>query len=249
MEQAINMLNTGRIDRLKIPKVVHFIFEPVYVTELPESWKINRDKFINLHPEYIVYDWDFEKIEHFIATNYSEYDDKYRSINLLPIQRLDIARYFILYHFGGMYIDYDIQWYTKMPLKLHTYNCVLLKEKNFVSLHQVTNALIMCEPKSNLMKEMINNIQYDIIITSGDFKGVLNTTGPGKLSKVLYKYLNKYCCSKLDTWVDSIPLTLKQDDQQILILPTCYAQSTKSFIHQYDCSWSSKNKSDTYGYL
>ena len=47
------------------------------------------------------------------------------------ILKLDYIRYFILHHFGGIYVDYDIEWYRKLPLILHNYELVFVREDDF----------------------------------------------------------------------------------------------------------------------
>ena len=54
------------------------------------------------------YFWDQNRIESFIKNEYPNYWDIYNKCNIL-VQKLDVARYLILYHYGGCYMDMDME--------------------------------------------------------------------------------------------------------------------------------------------
>jgi len=57
--------------------------------------------------------WTDESTRSFIALHYPWFLQKYNAYKY-DIQRVDVARYFILYHFGGIYIDMDIGCRTSL---------------------------------------------------------------------------------------------------------------------------------------
>lgn len=54
------------------------------------------------------YFWDQTRIETFIKNEYPNYWDTYNKCNIL-VQKLDVVRYLILYHYGGCYMDMDME--------------------------------------------------------------------------------------------------------------------------------------------
>ncbi|KAG4436121.1 hypothetical protein IFR05_008400 [Cadophora sp. M221] len=86
-----------------IPKIIH----QTYINEsIPERWQAGQKSCIDLHEDYEYILWTDEKSRDFIATEYPWALDNFDSYNF-PIQRADAIRYFILAHYGGIYIDLD----------------------------------------------------------------------------------------------------------------------------------------------
>lgn len=90
-------------DHLLIPKIIHQTYKN---TSIPEGWQFARKTCIDLHPDYEHRLWTDASSRVFIADEYPWFLatwDGYR----FPIQRADAIRYFVLSHFGGVYIDLD----------------------------------------------------------------------------------------------------------------------------------------------
>ena len=90
-----------------IPKIIHQVWSniceplPQFFSELMETWE-------KCHPgwEYVL--WDNEMMNSFMRKFYTDYWIPYNSIKY-NIQKWDMIRYFILYHYGGMYADADYE--------------------------------------------------------------------------------------------------------------------------------------------
>ncbi|ATZ48182.1 hypothetical protein BCIN_03g04220 [Botrytis cinerea B05.10] len=86
-----------------IPKIIH----QTYINEsIPERWKAGQQSCIELHDDYEYKLWTDEASRAFIATEYPWFLDTFDSYPF-PIQRADSIRYFVLAHYGGIYIDLD----------------------------------------------------------------------------------------------------------------------------------------------
>ncbi|OWP05066.1 glycosyltransferase family 32 protein [Marssonina coronariae] len=95
-----NSINNGT---QLIPKIIH----QTYINEsIPERWKKGQQACVNLHDDYEYILWTDEKSRDFIATEYPWALDNFDSYKF-PIQRADAIRYFVLAHYGGIYIDLD----------------------------------------------------------------------------------------------------------------------------------------------
>jgi mannosyltransferase OCH1-like enzyme len=86
-----------------IPKIIH----QTYInTSIPERWREARESCIKMHPDYEYKFWSDEDSLTFIEKEYPWFLDTFNSY-IHPIQRADAIRYFILVHYGGIYIDLD----------------------------------------------------------------------------------------------------------------------------------------------
>ncbi|KAF2868533.1 nucleotide-diphospho-sugar transferase [Massariosphaeria phaeospora] len=97
--------NSGAIsDRPQlIPKIIH----QTYINEsLPEHWKGPQKSCLDLHTDYEYKLWTDKKSREFIAAEYPWFLETFDGYKY-PIQRADAIRYFVLHHFGGIYIDLD----------------------------------------------------------------------------------------------------------------------------------------------
>ncbi len=87
------------------PKRIHQIWT---TTDVPDKWRILQQHCQFINPEYEYNLWTHADIEIFLKEHYPWFMDTYTNYPF-PVERLDAARYFILYHFGGVYIDMDME--------------------------------------------------------------------------------------------------------------------------------------------
>lgn len=88
----------------RIPKIIH----QTYINEsIPQRWRAAQQACIDLHtPDYEYILWTDQKAHDFIAQEYHWFLDTFEGY-AHPIQRADAIRYFVLAHYGGVYIDLD----------------------------------------------------------------------------------------------------------------------------------------------
>lgn len=97
--------NSGKISERPrlIPKIIH----QTYINEsIPEHWQAPQQSCLDLHPDYEYKLWTDKKSREFIAAEYPWFLETFDGYEF-PIQRADAIRYFVLAHFGGIYIDLD----------------------------------------------------------------------------------------------------------------------------------------------
>lgn len=89
-----------------IPKIIH----QTYINDsVPLIWQEAQASCLNLHKaedgwEYMM--WTDSKSREFILNEYPEFLETFDAYPF-PIQRADAIRYFVLAHYGGIYIDLD----------------------------------------------------------------------------------------------------------------------------------------------
>ncbi|KAG0641678.1 nucleotide-diphospho-sugar transferase [Tuber brumale] len=86
-----------------IPKIIHQTWQNETV---PEKWREAQQSCLDLHGDYEYKLWTNEKARDFVAKEYPWFIGTYDSYPY-PIMRADAIRYFVLAHFGGIYIDLD----------------------------------------------------------------------------------------------------------------------------------------------
>lgn len=87
-----------------VPKVLHQTWQ---TAEVPAKWAAARQSCIDLHPDYEHRLWTDADGLQFITEHYAWFLPTYLSYTY-NIQRVDVLRYFILLHHGGIYIDLDM---------------------------------------------------------------------------------------------------------------------------------------------
>ncbi|ODQ79781.1 glycosyltransferase family 32 protein [Babjeviella inositovora NRRL Y-12698] len=86
-----------------IPRIIHQTYK---TAEIPEIWKAGQQACKDLHPDYQYILWTDELARDFIAKEYPWFLPTWDAYPY-PIERADAIRYFVLSHYGGVYIDLD----------------------------------------------------------------------------------------------------------------------------------------------
>ena len=84
--------------------------------DLAESWRRN-------HPGWEYRLWTDTQNREFIRTRYPDFLVRYDSYPY-HIQRVDAVRYFILYTFGGLYVDLDFECIHSLERLLAEHECL-----------------------------------------------------------------------------------------------------------------------------
>ncbi|KAL8399480.1 hypothetical protein RB594_000018 [Gaeumannomyces avenae] len=92
-----------------VPKITHQIFhawEHPGSTKLPPHWEEARRTCQTLNPDWDHKIWYTDTSRAFLAEHYPWFLPTYDGYKF-PIQRVDVLRYFLLRHYGGIYLDLD----------------------------------------------------------------------------------------------------------------------------------------------
>ena len=107
----------GKLKKEKIPKIIHQIW--IGPKKLPNKYKNWMKSWLRFNPEYKYILWQDKDIEKLQMINQKEYK---KAKN--PGIKSDIARYEILYLYGGIYIDTDFECLGQIPNSLLKYDFV-----------------------------------------------------------------------------------------------------------------------------
>ncbi|CAG8951139.1 hypothetical protein HYFRA_00006537 [Hymenoscyphus fraxineus] len=96
----------------RIPKIIHHIWHVWNVGDdadnqaMPGDWSIMRDGCKELNPGWEFKLWTTKSSGEFIAGSYPWFLNTYDGYKY-PVQRVDTVRYFLMRHYGGIYMDLD----------------------------------------------------------------------------------------------------------------------------------------------
>ncbi|GMI57719.1 hypothetical protein ScalyP_jg2319 [Parmales sp. scaly parma] len=97
----------------------------------------------------------------------------------MNIQRVDASRYFILYHFGGVYADLDYEILTNDLWYYLPTNKVGLVESPYLYNELVQNSFMSSPVNSEFWPLVFDTLERN------KHSGVLKSTGPGMLTDVI----------------------------------------------------------------
>ena len=176
-----------------IPRVIHQIWSnieeplPDFFREFMKTWRKH-------HPDWKYIIWDNGKMNGFIQEFYPEYWISYNSAKY-NIQKWDIIRYVILYHYGGMYVDVDYECRGSLESLLeNNKGCYfsggpVFNENSLDWENNFNNSLMISIPQHPFMRLIIDSAFCELMMKRNypnKFIEVLSTTGPALLTK-LYK--------------------------------------------------------------
>ena len=149
-------------------------------SDTPEEWVNATHSCQEKNPSYEQYIWTDATAHQFMRTHFAWFLQTYTE-HLLPFQRVDALRYFLLWHYGGIYLDPEIG--CQRPLEL------LLNETSaFLPLawpYGVSQKLVASKPSHPfIMKVALVILEYHGSILPDSVLAMLNT-GPIHVSRVL----------------------------------------------------------------
>jgi Anp1/Glycosyl transferase family 2/Glycosyltransferase sugar-binding region containing DXD motif len=172
-----------------IPHIIHQTWK---TKEIPRRFVYLRDTWLAHHPGWEYRLWSDADNRAFLAEHYPSFlsvFDAYRT----PICRADAIRYFLLKHFGGLYVDLDFECFAPFDDILQTQSVVLgLEPVSHVRQHQVLhkglqrvvcNALMASPPQHPFWDHVIQ-----CMVEARDQPGPLDATGPFMLTRAVDSY-------------------------------------------------------------
>ncbi|PWY94488.1 mannosyl phosphorylinositol ceramide synthase SUR1 [Aspergillus sclerotioniger CBS 115572] len=89
-----------------IPKIIHRMWRGL-ASDVPEEWKNATHSCQEQNPTYQQYIWTDNTARQFIGAHFAWFLPTYNE-HLLSMQRVDAFRYFVLWYYGGIYLDPDV---------------------------------------------------------------------------------------------------------------------------------------------
>ena len=175
-----------------IPKIIHQIW---LGSPLPEKYKKFQNSWINLHPNWEYKLWTDKEVESLQLINKKAYDETSNYG-----KRSDIARYEILYRFGGLYVDTDFE--CLYPFDVLNHSCDFYSGLSFDPKAIMFNGLIASIPGHPILKTCIDNLTTNLN-TDETAENILYQTGPNYFTKCFFE-------------------TIASSSKRVVIFPTTY---------------------------
>lgn len=244
-----------------INKIIHQIWFqgekniPKSYPDYTKSWKNENTKY-----GYKYMFWDESKIINLLVSFYPQLFNKFNSLPKM-IQKVDMAKLIILYHYGGIYIDIDLECFKPLENLLKEYCAdknVMLIEFNvnffekFIAFKKIYGTVVQnnfmgCKKQHPFIKHCINMLLNEDL-EKGYFESsiyyVFRTTGPGLVTKSYTSYVNKddiviVPYQKMD------PLSWCNYELNECSKKSCKNQFPKAYaIHHYGSKHSTHNWND-----
>ncbi|CAN9354344.1 unnamed protein product [Alternaria alternata] len=111
-EQPLESDYTPASVRPKIPRIIHYIwFNNIYpnheTSGAPSVGFGSPELCQKFNPSYETRMWNATSAHEFLESKYPWFLATYEAYQY-PIQKVDALKYFLLYHFGGVYVDLDV---------------------------------------------------------------------------------------------------------------------------------------------
>ena len=168
-----------------IPKIIHQTapsdknkWHPIWHT-CQESWLTHFKS-----PEYEYRMWSDEDLDNLIKTDFNYFYDIYKSYSK-NINRIDIARYFILYKYGGIYADMDYKCFNNF-YNIIPSDKISISESPYKYNEHLQNAL-MISPKNHPFWIKVINEAIPRSKDETKNEDILYQTGPVLISDVYFK--------------------------------------------------------------
>jgi len=206
---------------------------------IPNHLKENVKKVKEIMPTYNHIIWDDVSIQELLKkTGHLNTYKKFKHLH----QKVDFARYVILYEYGGIYLDMDVEMLKSLePLieekmtdnisVIFSYiNVDGLLDKTFIK-YTINNGTIICRRGSLFMKELVDNIRVDSFYNM--FPKIISigfTTGPRYVTAIYNNSLNKNSVKILEpTYLE--PCTFSG----------CNISNDTFLVHRHELTWFPKN--------
>ena len=139
-----------------IPKVIHQIW--LGTNPIPSNYKYYLETWKEYHPGWEIKLWTKEDI---VKENFSNIDLFWLARSYM--EQSDIARYEILYRYGGLYIDTDIECFSSFNDLHYKYDFYTNMEPPAINKKRVSilNAMIASVPKHPIIKNTLTQIRED----------------------------------------------------------------------------------------
>ena len=169
-----------------IPKIIHQTWKD---TQVPDKWRDYVDSWKRLHPHWEYRLWTDKDARCFIAEHHPEFLPKFDAYPL-NIQRADAIRYFVLYKYGGLYVDMDVESLRPIDDLLACRRVVIAPEPAFLLPHfgrqeMVTNAIMASVPEHPFFLSAMRRLQSQRARSYVENRDALTTTGPFMIDDVM----------------------------------------------------------------
>ena len=175
--QKNNLRNIKPSETLKIPKIIHQIW---LGSEFPEKYKAFQQSWIKHHPDWEYKLWQEADIANLVLQN----RDLYQAARNYG-EMSDIARYEILYKYGGLYVDTDYECLKSCDMFHYCYDFYIGIQPLDTNIVQLGIGLIGSVPGHPLLKYAIDGLPE----SDRQTKQIIAKTGPIYFTRIFCSHV------------------------------------------------------------
>ncbi|KAK4503373.1 hypothetical protein PRZ48_004288 [Zasmidium cellare] len=221
-----------------IPPTIHFIWfrdlyahqleRPDHPSHIPHEGSDAPRLCIEHNPSFTVNVWNATAARQLLEDHYSWFLPTYDNYHY-PIQRVDAFKYFVMYHYGGVYMDMDIACRRPLTPLLQTPGWFPKAEP-----FGVNNDLFAARQGHGLMQMMIERLEsrnWNLIFP---YVTIFWSTGPQFASDMVRRWYNKGWAKRYNAGES------KQDsdaDAFYVLPPDFYSEKYTFFGHSPGGTW------------
>ena len=218
---------TSNKNATTIPLILHRTWRD---HNIPEHWSQSYKKCEETykHRNWTSILWTDATIRSFLTEHYNNFLPTYESYPY-DIQRVDAARYFILYHYGGVYLDLDVSCREKKDMTdlLHVMESMKMQSMfPLTSPIGVSNDVMFASKENTFLEYIMQRLPKKNRWFGLPYLTVLFSTGPMFLSLAINYYPN----AKSDIIALSSELYSETDARFFRHLPGSTWHSTDAFV-------------------
>ncbi len=181
-----------------IPK----IFFQFWNDEPPLPIQMNLDQNKKIHKDFTYRLINDEFMVDFLTRNHGKKIAEAYINNTIPASRSDIARLFMIWHFGGIYLD--AAWYCqknlyKFLVKQNPKAKVILVKG--IGRENFCNGCVAAVPKHPFIRKVLNKVIYNILNKRYN-DNVWNCTGPLSYNEAYEEFENKSQINGKTCWYE-----------------------------------------------
>ncbi|GAM89983.1 hypothetical protein ANO11243_080230 [Dothideomycetidae sp. 11243] len=227
-------IKPGPADQRVIPPIIHFIwFQNLYhdhldVSQIPAKGSHAPGRCRDFNPEFEVIIWNATGARTLLEERYAWFLPTYDAYKY-PIQRVDAFKYFVLWHYGGIYMDLDVSCRRALN-PLLPFPAWFPKAQPF----GVNNDLMASRARHPLLGMMLEQLEVRNRNLLFPYLTIFWSTGPQFTSDVLkmwYQKLGGMDAAGEDTYWDKVYI-LPQD---------FYSEKYTFFGHSPGGTWHGKD--------
>lgn len=175
--ESLDTVNIQYIKNSKIPKILHFIW--IGNNQFPNHYYLFLQSWIDKYEDFIFCFWNDSNL-------FSLYNQKIYDKSLTYAQKSDIARYEILYNYGGIYVDSDFYSIKNIEELLNNIDMFSAFESDkFIAI-----GLMGFNKHNNYLKKIILNIEFNYHLFQ--YKNIPHQTGPVFFTNFHNQFISKY---------------------------------------------------------
>jgi mannosyltransferase OCH1-like enzyme len=167
--------------------------------KIPQNLLKKMQNCSKVNPDYEVMVWNGPLCHKLLVEHFPSYVELYDSLPY-PIMRCDMIRFFILYRYGGLYVDFDRTCLKSFQDLFKDDPDVLVPYFKYGPLVFYNNDFIYAKAGSPFMKQCMDNIRISRLPTHS--LKVLSTAGPLYLGRQLDRYKGSEKIVKLNKEVN-----------------------------------------------